>query len=520
MALAATVRPPRCRPRPIGSLAVAFAMLVALAPRSVAGDLDLWFTVEIGGQKAGWQRLTTTTADDRITTRTELRMSVRRGSQTTSFAFITEFVETAAGEPVSMRLDNRTGATPVTTEYTFNAETIESVTRQGGEGGEGGRGGQGGQEPQRSEAPAPEGSWLTPAAARQYVAQRLAAGAGRITLRTMDPALGPQAITVTRDVIEQVRTPVGPPSARHEMQVWRCTVRQSVAEQLHTVEYLDALGVPVITETKLGGLDMRIALSDQQTAQQASPAPEMLVSVFVRPGGRAITAPRRTVEASYLVRTRQGPLPELPVAGAQVFERLGDQSGRVRVSALRWRAAGEVDTAPLLAASPLLDTQDEVLRRLARRATAAAGESAAARAEAMRRFAHQHVRSKSLDVAFASASEVARSREGDCTEHATLLAALLRIEGIPSRVVSGLIYADSFAGQERIFGYHMWTQALLEVDGELCWVDLDPTLPDRAFDAAHIAVSTSDLGATGAMEPMLVVAQLLGNVEIEVEEVE
>ena len=40
----------------------------------------------------------------------------------------------------------------------------------------------------------------------------------------------------------------------------------------------------------------------------------------------------------------------------------------------------------------------------------------------------------------ATAAEVARSREGDCTEHAVLLAALARARGIPARVAMGLVY--------------------------------------------------------------------------------
>ncbi|MFG0285060.1 MAG: transglutaminase family protein [Phycisphaerales bacterium JB039] len=487
-------------------LALAAAALLLAPLRALAEDLDLWFTIELAGQKAGWQRLTTTTDGDRITSRSELRMSVRRGQATTDLAFLSEFVETAAGEPVSMRAEDRTGQTPIVTEYTFNAETIEVVSRQGAG------------EPQRSEVALPEGRWLPPGAAAEYLIQRLGAGADKVTLRTMDPTLGPQAITVTRDLIEKTTVTAGPPGAERQYEVWRCNVRQSVAEDLLTIEMIDARGVPVITETKLGGLDMRIALSDEATATRPAPAPEMLVSVFVRPD-KPIRAPRRTVEASYVVRTAQGPLPDLPTAGAQRFERLGAQQGRITVDALKSQPAPDVERAAYLAATPLLDSGDELIQRLARRATGGAGNSPEARAEAMRRFVHQHIRAKGLDVGFASASEVARAREGDCTEHATLLAALLRAEGIPSRVVSGLIYADRFAGEEQIFGYHMWTQALLEIDGQQRWVDLDATLDGRAFDAAHIAVATSSL-ATGALDAMLVVGQLLGNLEIAVESAE
>lgn len=500
------------RTLPLPLLALAAALALAL-PRAMAQDLDLWFTVELGGQKAGWQRLTITTADSEITTRSELQMKIRRGQQSTELAFISEFVETAAGEPVRMRAEDATGQTPIITDYEFNAETIVARARQGDAA------------PQRAETPAPEGTWLPPAAARRYLAQRLESGAGKVTLRTMDPSLGPQAITVTRDVIERAPVAVpaltepapapGEPAKTIEIETWRCNVRQSIAEELVTVEYIDARGIPIVTETRIGGLDMRIALSDQQAAMRPAPAPEMLVSVFVRPD-QPIRAPRRTVEAVYILRAAEGPLPDLPTAGAQQARRLDPQSARITVSALDSHPAPEVDQDEHLAATPLLDTGDELIQRLVRRATADAGDSPEARAEAMRRFVQQHVRHKSLGVGFASASEVARSGEGDCTEHATLLAAMLRIDGIPSRIVSGLIYTDSFAGEENIFGYHMWTQALLDIDGQPRWVDLDPTLTDRAFDAAHIALATSPL-TTGAIDAMIVVGQLLGNLEIEVE---
>jgi len=124
-------------------------------------------------------------------------------------------------------------------------------------------------------------------------------------------------------------------------------------------------------------------------------------------------------------------------------------------------------------------------------------------------------------VGFASATEVARSREGDCTEHGVFLASLLRARGIPARVVSGLIYADSFAGSQNIFGYHMWTQALLDIDGAKRWVDLDATLPaSHPADATHIAVVTSELADGELGVSMMPVAQMMGRVGIVVESVE
>ncbi len=136
------------------------------------------------------------------------------------------------------------------------------------------------------------------------------------------------------------------------------------------------------------------------------------------------------------------------------------------------------------------------------------------RAEAMRQAVHDRISHKALDTAFASASETARTRGGDCTEHGVLLCAMLRADGIPARVASGLIYADSFAGHREIFGWHMWTQAL--IDGK--WVDFDATLPVR-FDAVHVLTSTSSLADTAGSAELSSVLLLMGNLQIEVLEV-
>jgi hypothetical protein len=132
---------------------------------------------------------------------------------------------------------------------------------------------------------------------------------------------------------------------------------------------------------------------------------------------------------------------------------------------------------------------------------------------------YSYIDEKSLDVGFATASEVARTQQGDCTEHAVLLAAILRARGIPSRVVSGLIYVDEFVGERGIFGFHMWTQALLpDEQGVERWVDLDATLPSNDFDAAHIGVAVSTLGGADRVNTMAAVAPLLGTLTIEVDE--
>ena len=106
--------------------------------------------------------------------------------------------------------------------------------------------------------------------------------------------------------------------------------------------------------------------------------------------------------------------------------------------------------------------------------------------QSLENFVRSFIRTKDLSVGYASALEVAKNPEGDCTEHAVLLAALGRALGIPTRVVDGLVYIDQYGGSEHVFVPHAWAQAY--VDGS--WRSFDAAL--HGFDAGHIALSTGD----------------------------
>ncbi len=62
----------------------------------------------------------------------------------------------------------------------------------------------------------------------------------------------------------------------------------------------------------------------------------------------------------------------------------------------------------------------------------------------------------------------------DCTEYASLLAALSRAQGIPARYFEGLIYQENGTGSE-----HAWVDVYLPGSG---WVPMDPTLGRSSID--------------------------------------
>lgn len=91
----------------------------------------------------------------------------------------------------------------------------------------------------------------------------------------------------------------------------------------------------------------------------------------------------------------------------------------------------------------------------------------------------EHVTNKSYSRAFDLASRVAATREGDCTEHAVLLAALARASGFPARVIFGNIVLEQ-DGELSAFG-HAWVE-IHDGDG---WQIRDATLPLATPGAGH-----------------------------------
>jgi hypothetical protein len=133
-------------------------------------------------------------------------------------------------------------------------------------------------------------------------------------------------------------------------------------------------------------------------------------------------------------------------------------------------------------------------------------------ATALERFVHEGVHKKNFSQAFATAAEVAEQREGDCTEHAVLLAGLCRARGLPGRVAFGLVYYPPQGG----FAYHMWNEVWIEDR----WVPLDATLGRGGIGADHVKLADSNLKGSTAYSAMLPVIQVFGRLELEVLEVE
>ena len=133
---------------------------------------------------------------------------------------------------------------------------------------------------------------------------------------------------------------------------------------------------------------------------------------------------------------------------------------------------------------------------------------------ALERWVRDNVKDKNFSTLMASAAEVAEKLSGDCTEHACLLAAMLRSRGVPSRVVVGLMYVP----RDSAFGGHMWTEAFLNG----VWVPLDGVLGKGRVGADHIKFLDAGLDDDegDGFAAFVPVVSALGKMRIEVLEVE
>ncbi len=155
-----------------------------------------------------------------------------------------------------------------------------------------------------------------------------------------------------------------------------------------------------------------------------------------------------------------------------------------------------------------LQSDHKEIIALARRAVGDTKDAAEA-VNKIEAFVAKYIENKSLSVGYATAVEVAASRQGDCSEHAVLAAAMCRAVGIPVQMVVGIAYVKDFAGRQG-FGGHAWVQAY--IGGK--WVGLDAAFKGTGrggYDAGHIALAAGN----GEPADFFNIVNTLGNFKID-----
>lgn len=273
----------------------------------------------------------------------------------------------------------------------------------------------------------------------------------------------------------------------------RVTMTHSLVPGLLTTVYSNEAGSVLKTEANLLGMVSYSVTREEALKEIAEGELDLAVDTLIRVD--PIEQVHRTRRVVYEMTLDRVGLPtSLPTGPTQQVEQIDDRTFRITVTAARPRGvSSEASTsdsvsADYRASSRYVECDHPAVAKLANQAAGNLTDPDQI-AAALESSVHEQIESKNFSTALATAAEVAQSLEGDCTEHAVLLAALLRVKNIPSRVVVGLVYAaphSAFAG-------HMWTEAYL--GGR--WVPLDATLGQGGIGGGHIKFADSSLADDG-----------------------
>lgn len=503
--------------RMVRMLGLALALLMTLGVPSGAtaqgtageakgsGGREYWYVLMMQDKRAGWMRTSEYPRDGKLVSSAEMEIRIKRNQLTVAIGISTEFVESMANEPVSMMSTMKLGQLPQTTRYRFLPDGVEVESSTGGN-------------KQVAKVDKPQGAWDTPRKIAWMIEEGIAAGKTEFSTRSLDPSTGLVPATTTMKLVEKTTLDVmgkAVPALK-----WTTTTSAIPGE---SVQYTDERGEALRTETSIGGIQIIVVRADKALAMSGLEAPEILNASMVVPD-KPISGAQERRKGVFVITSKAETLADLPSAGAQTVERVNAQTIRVKTDASATSLADKVDVEnPVFrTSSAMISSSDERVKQI----TAAAlkshkNASPTEKAEILRAFVHGYINKKTMDVGFATATEVAQTRQGDCTEHGVLLAAMLRAADIPSRVVSGLVYVDGIKDGKGAFGYHMWAQALVEIDGKQRWMDVDAALSaTRRVDATHIALQTLGMADGDTINALVDIVPTMGALSITVESVE
>ena len=313
--------------------------------------------------------------------------------------------------------------------------------------------------------------------------------------------------------------------------LWKVRSTTSLSGNMATVNWVDDRANDVMSRMSLPGIGefTEVVTSRAECMKQPEGA-ELFATTLVRPN-RAIPSPHWQKEVWYRItapRTKE----MLMLWNHDEQRVISSEPGVIEFvvtvphivpSDADWELP-HADTPELdryLQPSSYIESNAPIIQSLAKKAVGQVRNPVTA-AHRIETFVENYITKKDLNVGFASAEETAHSREGDCTEHAVLCAALGRAVGLPTRCVFGLGYippgeneptiANATGPDTGIFGFHMWAEAWI-APGK--WVAMDAAL--GGFDVGHIAIMKTALeGVNPLADVDLSILRMTEDVKIEI----
>jgi hypothetical protein len=482
---------------------------------------DEWYVVQIKGEKSGHAHMTMKrtgrSGGDVISSRTDMVLEMSRAGQSVAVRVTQENDETIDGKPLGFMNTMRLGSLPggTITRGTVANEKVSITTSQFG------------QQTEPKVYDLPKGAMMTWAVYREQIKRGLKVG-DKYEVSAYEPSIAPGSIIpmsveiMAPEMIDLFGRKVRAFRTRQVMHISNMLGQKSDVE---TLSWMTEDGNIVRSQMEIMNLQIEIVAATKSVALSPNKPTDLMVDTLI-PVDKPINsrADRLTYLISFDGKSDSIRLSEVPDTDMQKVVRhsanelemvitrrtvKGAQADPKPIGSTRSKALTEDERKRYLAPSSVVNFKDPAVADLARQA-AGSEKDPLKLGEKLCRFVSDYVEDKNLNVGFATASETARSKEGDCTEHGVLLAALGRAVGIPTRLATGIVYAGRFAGRDGVFVGHLWTQ--FYINGQ--WVDLDSALGQVVADPTHIALSLSDAGDTGIADMVSSVWLNLGKLKI------
>ncbi len=469
-----------------------------------------WYIVQLQGQKCGYMQSQIKPVGDEVHTSSTMKFEIRRGQIELAITVEQRQRETLDGRPLAFRQTMLMGEQPMTTEGVIEDGKIRlTQNNMGAE-----------FKHEFDFDPEIKFAW---GMQLEQLEHGLDPGT-TFTVKSYDPSVKlKEAFEITLKVNgkEKVELPDG---TRRELT--KVTSTMDIGMPIDSESWVDDDGVPLMMDFQMGAFSLRVLHATKKQALAGGEAPELFLNTFI-PVAKSVDPDAKKITYRLRIpKDKDGRLPDLPETSMQKVKRVNDREAILTVQRIDWDALRKIDRNEFddalgkeyLKASSIVDASDKRIQRLAKRAVKGK-DTPAAQADALRKRITDYIKDKGLDVGFATASEVVRSKKGDCTEHGVLLAAVARAAGIPARGVSGIVKVPEGAlspEQGTLFGYHMWTQVY--IGGK--WVDIDAALHQTDCDPTHIALAIMPLNEEGMAGSVVSLLPLLGQVEMEVIKVE
>ena len=469
---------------------------------------DEWMNVNMVGQKVGYMHLQMSRTGEVVNTQSLMTISLKRVGSPVTISTLLTTTETLSGEPRKFTSEMDASVQKLHMRGTIRDGKVTVASKQYGAA-------------VVNKYDFPTGAVMTWGVCRIQAKMGYATGT-EYSFDMYEPSL---AADTSGKMDVKI---VGKETIEHEgkeVEAIHCTQKTrylGMPGEMVTEIWMNEDGVSLKSSSSLSGMQLILERTTKDKALADFSPPEFFMPTTIKADRSIDREKARRIQYLLHLKDKTQSMSPLPQTDMQTPGEVSGNTARLTVQRLDHQSLKKVEKqsygpefAEFLTANPIINSDDPAVVAMAKEARKDANKPYEI-ADNLRKYVTKTIRNKNLNVGFASASEVCRNKEGDCSEHAVLLAALGRASGLPSRIVCGLVYVPVFGRTDDIFGFHMWTQFRI---GDK-WVDFDAAQMESDCNPTHIAFGVSSLQSSGLGQIVFGLINVIGNLELKIEKIE